>query len=721
MDRLGVVDLFDYSKHRASSVDAISSGLHGIRLPDGRIGGITSKEYSILSKRRDGKLPYLVGLSSRELNRDVDRRLCVTLVAQILVLLDAFIFPDTLETSMPTSQLHGLALVRHSEARLGSSQGPLILSAMRLSFLLLAVLEPCSVKFLQCASRLRCLIGWSLELIRESSTDGPTSAFHPSIAHIDRLLLAAVLHCHRALGRSAAVLSEIDSSPYDKYFYCRETQKKHQRRLLRAALELRDIVSTTFRGRNDLLMASLSCEAFEALRTSLEGSLTKENTKSKESVVRDFLVSNWVVCFQDVETRGEYIIPEQVSMDDIPLNSEEAEASIQGCMVIEKLAQECLDIVSDFERALDLCFQQYLEGQRKWTETDAVRELEYEGDTVLSRLSDKLKSDMMLVAKESAVRKAAAESKYQFIERQILYPWKDQAHWMIPTYADRLGRRLVLVPNDGFESHADACYDLSLGEQGGNGWSKDEGQVQGKKDISDVIRKYAGAFNPSDGFPEDSVNEEENYVNQLSDGDSSIDFEAKSDHPPELDEASANILPDVDDSWDKISSEEVDDFDTSGDVWAKAFTWSDGDTPVAHFEPVILVELQTYVEGRLLLSTHALCFLQTSPEVNIMTNETHAIGDNTGYESKGRRWRLGRLTEIHGRRYMLRPQAVELFFADCDELFIAFPSGTKERDRFHSKLRNSCKVIIPWSCFLLRTNRLLTFQSGANAFFAQVT
>ena len=70
-----------------------------------------------------------------------------------------------------------------------------------------------------------------------------------------------------------------------------------------------------------------------------------------------------------------------------------------------------------------------------------------------------------------------------------------------------------------------------------------------------------------------------------------------------------------------------------------------------------------------------------------------------------RRWRLSRLTEVHGRRYILRAQALELFFSDSHELFLNFLEGTKERNRFYAKLRNSCKVRFGrGSCHTRRTN-----------------
>jgi hypothetical protein len=127
---------------------------------------------------------------------------------------------------------------------------------------------------------------------------------------------------------------------------------------------------------------------------------------------------------------------------------------------------------------------------------------------------------------------------------------------------------------------------------------------------------------------------------------------------------------------------------------------------VARFESVTIVTLQSLIEGKLLLTTHGLYFHQIGDEISVMSKD--AIGGNAENSrvaisvGNDRRWRLSRLTEVLGRRYMLRAQALELFFCDSHELFLNFSGGTKERDRFHAKLRNSCKVIIlycscaPW-------------------------
>ena len=118
---------------------------------------------------------------------------------------------------------------------------------------------------------------------------------------------------------------------------------------------------------------------------------------------------------------------------------------------------------------------------------------------------------------------------------------------------------------------------------------------------------------------------------------------------------------------------------------------------VARFESVTIVTLQSLIEGSLLLTTHGLYFKRVGEEVSAMSREPTSNPDTNRNNNEGndRRWRLSRLTEVLGRRYMLRAQALELFFSDSHELFLNFSGGTKERDRFHAKLRNSCKVGFP--------------------------
>ena len=222
----GITELFDYQLQDAAAIDAITSGVYGIRLGDNLVSGINAFE-----ALASAQLYVHVQKGNARSLRDRNRYVSVVLASQALTLLDAFIFPDNLDSSTSATQLHGLALVRSSEPRLGKSQGPLLASLVRLSLILLHFLEPCSVRFLQACSRLRCFLHWALEIIRESvALGGYSLAFHELTAPFDRIILTVVLHCHRALSRCSSLLVEIESSPWDKYFPDVDTRQKSHRR-----------------------------------------------------------------------------------------------------------------------------------------------------------------------------------------------------------------------------------------------------------------------------------------------------------------------------------------------------------------------------------------------------------------------------------------------------------------------------------------------------------
>lgn len=222
----GITELFDYQLQDAAATDAITGGTYGIRLGDNLVSGLNAFEALASSQ--------LYSTKDRDNERSLQKQhrfVSVVLASQVLTLLDAFIFPDNLDSSTSATQLHGLALVRGSEPRLGQSQGPLLASLVRLSLVLLNFLEPCSVRFLQACSRLRCFLHWALEIIRESvALGGYSTPYHDLTAPYDRVVLAVVLHCHRALSRCSTLLVELESSPWDKYFGDVESWQKNHRR-----------------------------------------------------------------------------------------------------------------------------------------------------------------------------------------------------------------------------------------------------------------------------------------------------------------------------------------------------------------------------------------------------------------------------------------------------------------------------------------------------------
>lgn len=692
VDRFGVADLFDYRNQHATSVDILSGGLYGIRLSESGIAGMTAEEYAKLLSQ--SSLPKRDQRDQRE--RDLYRQTCVSLSAQMLSLLDSFIFPASLDASLPASQLHGLALVRSSEPRLGVSQGPILASLVRLSLVLLCHLEPSSVKFLQCCSRLRCLLHWMLELVRESvSLAGYSTAFNELTAPLDRLLLAIILQCHRSLARCSAVLAELEASDYSVYFDSEEVRKKNYKRTLRAALELREIVLAAFRGRNEVLRASLSEKAFESLQSSLEAT----PTGSKEAVIRSFLKNDWVTNFQDVDLIGNVAIPAQLTENGG--TSDTSESSNAGIKAIEALASESNSIIADFNRTLDIQFGAYCEYQRQWAETDAVRDLEYEGDGIVQRLSGKHRIEFGETAKKMAVRADAAERRLALVERNVVELWVPEEHWKLAEHTDRMTRRILLVRNREFNDHHDASYELMLNKEREKA-ERDREERERKKqeeELAELMRRNPSAYVPYKEEEEDYADDTDDIESEehsaagddreVPDGDSGAKSSADQDNPA-LEEMESNAV-DGDDSVLE-EDEAFEDLVASSDIdaWAKAYIWSSAESVVARFENVSIVALQTITEGRLLLTTHGLYFNQTGQVFSVMTKQPIEETNHSGPSS--RRWRLSRLTEVHGRRFMLRAQALELFFSDSYELFVNFMGGTRERDRFYAKLRNSCKV-----------------------------
>ena len=131
-------------------------------------------------------------------------------------------------------------------------------------------------------------------------------------------------------------------------------------------------------------------------------------------------------------------------------------------------------------------------------------------------------------------------------------------------------------------------------------------------------------------------------------------------------------------------------------------------TPVKRFEEVMIVTLRYTFDGHLLLTTDGLYFHQIGNGINVISREPCPT------QKSDRRWRLSGLNEVHGRRYMLRTQALELFFADGHELFLNFLRGQKERNKFYAKLRNSCKVSVIFEncfgCFKTRRSERILIQ-----------
>lgn len=222
-----------------TKIDSVTHGIFGILLPEGVVGAFDYESLSKFYAENDvvGKDTTFESL----VHKNLLKRFSVHIAAQILSLLDVFIFPEDSSLDLKSSQLQGLALVRGTETQIGNAQGPLLASLIRDSLLLLCRLEPCSVKMLQCCSRLRCFVHYSLELVRESDAmESYSGTFNKIALPFDRLLLLCFIRSHFALQKCTKLLHEIesDSTNPSPLYTSKDTRKKSYRRIFRVTIEV---------------------------------------------------------------------------------------------------------------------------------------------------------------------------------------------------------------------------------------------------------------------------------------------------------------------------------------------------------------------------------------------------------------------------------------------------------------------------------------------------
>ena len=184
----------------------------------------------------------------------------------------------------------------------------MLASLLRMSILLILKLDPCSLKFREACSRLRCCFHWSLEVIRETCVvGGYTTAFHKLTAILDRLVLSVIIAAHRSLFLMYQVLNTVKNKNNEQVISTTEEINRKKRRLILSAMDLREIILEAFRRRSEVLREALSLEAFEALQTGLEdntgvkrrANLPEISWQAKEENIMNFMKNSWVQQFQD--------------------------------------------------------------------------------------------------------------------------------------------------------------------------------------------------------------------------------------------------------------------------------------------------------------------------------------------------------------------------------------------------------------------------------------
>jgi hypothetical protein len=324
---------------------------------------------------------------------------------------------------------------------------------------------------------------------------------------------------------------------------------------------------------------------------------------------------------------------------------------------------------------------------------------EYEGDLLVKRLSSKQRTDTSESNRLVVARFALASQRMAAIERLMKDPWDLLRRWEVSTHTDLLYRRILLSPNYYFNNHANASYELALGKDR-EALQKEEMSRQEREKEKEIELALRVAVVPYQESADEEIDEDDNdrvgsdgffgWV-EMEGVEATLDVSShRSVEEEEVgvkDDTAEDETAQVSD-WDEVDTAEMESTSDPFD-WARKFLWSEGEHPLQNFENVAIVSVQTFIEGIVLLTSHSIYFHQTGDVIDVMTKEK--VDADEKKPKPNRRWKLNQLTDVHGRRYMMKGQGLELFFSDMRGLFLKF-NGVKERDLFHSKLRSNCKV-----------------------------
>lgn len=220
---------------------------------------------------------------------------------------------------------------------------------------------------------------------------------------------------------------------------------------------------------------------------------------------------------------------------------------------------------------------EYLDKQRRWAETGAVRDLEFEGDTLLKTLSEMCKHDQKVLSKDLAELSAATNLRWRVIDKKSSLVWEPSLHWRLSTFTDHCGRRILLVPNFNFDSHDLSRYDSMMG-QDHDQEEKERNQKSLQNELSDLMKRNSEALMSYDEILAlENVNDDE----QKEESDEKEDHEGALD--PEMDELSTSKHIPTESLETETMQEEfvAEELNGDGDEWAKAFIWEDGESVVA--------------------------------------------------------------------------------------------------------------------------------------------
>ena len=303
---------------------------------------------------------------------------------------------------------------------------------------------------------------------------------------------------------------------------------------------------------------------------------------------------------------------------------------------------------------------------------EEIKEFSEIGDDVITRLKEEDASRLTqsTIIEEVQLKECAMHWNNSLRDFEESWsPWAAEedgstAQYAMSMHRDGSMRRLVLRRNDDPTDHSGAAYL--------EGKMRDQQQHDGVENDGGGDTGVAVSTVTDKSFLKNTLLFTRPKMSRLQSGNQWEGSQA-SDEEEDMEEASINVLS-------KPESKSFVLFSTQQEekrpLWATQFQWLPDEREVFSAE-VNEIMLEQVLHGSLLLTNKYLYF-HPKKRISGFAVKPDAF--------RNRRWKLDRLTECYGRRYLLQNCGIEMFFADTPEVFLAFNS-TQEVLRFFRILR----------------------------------
>ena len=249
-------------------------------------------------------------------------------------------------------------------------------------------------------------------------------------------------------------------------------------------------------------------------------------------------------------------------------------------------------------------------------------------------------------------------------------------NYMASVHRDTSMRRMVMFRNDEQVDYAEAAYfeGKIRDQQDFDGVTVNPDENDDNNDTSDVAK--GSSTNPSSTltFMKDTLQLTRPKASKLNTSDTATGDNSDNDNDS-LEDAEETTI-DVKRNENNIFSSVLNNNVEKRPLWALTFSWHSDEHEIFSAE-VMEIMTEQVLSGTVLLTNRNIYFHPKKRTGGFLVKPD---------EFRNKRWRLSKMTECYGRRYLLQNCGIELFFSDSPELFFAFNTH-KESQRFFRYLK----------------------------------